>query len=567
MIIKRFILSSHLHYLMIWAAMIIFHAAISFGKNIEDLTHHFDKLDQDIQPWMFVPQSNVKDINTSLLPGAVSIREAGAGKDIKGILVEPIRINEFPLPWYFQLALMQNQNAVAGHTGSGTQINYAIGLNLAVTFSDPAVWPKDRTQRPPDTHDVQLFIVHLGASGEVTLGLPQYTTDIHPEKWLVWGRGDLGYTAMGDWQIPYIQIGNGIKEAGPANSQIYFQCQVNSPTQIGIGIKFNPYQDFTMRWIDFAGMYGPATGIWEIGPIFSCDRWIPDVLCRSIPIVRGPAPLLLGTTKNDKESNANWVAIPMPYPEKPLPQLEYLVDYCAFGSFATTDLESFSTDFDVLGYLGKGRFQLYASKMDTFSHPGYLTWTKMGKSLECFAWATPGVMDFEDFKPPWEIETCITPPEDAYNWDFDFGVGFLDDKNKDVGIWYPGVRNLPRSKRHEYFTFGDPGYKIKFDPPIPEKILSSKPIYMLIQFIDRSHVRLGFKSKAQDPWYLSKICEWSGGNGKAIQKLLFVAWNASTSTPPDGEFVGFPMYQQYLYDYIHYRYGLSTEQSQPGKRR
>jgi hypothetical protein len=542
-------------------ATVIFHASSGFGKNIEDLTQHFNKPGKDIQPWMFVPQSNIKDINTSIQPGVVSIREAGAGKDIKGILAEPIRINEFPLPWYFQLALLQNQNAVAGHTGSGTQNNYAIGLNLAVTFSDPAVWPKDRTQRPPDTHDVQLFIVHLGASGEVTLGLPQYTTDIHPEKWLVWGRGDLGYSAMGDWQIPYIQIGNGIKEAGPANSQIYFQCLVNSSTQIGIGIKFNPSQDYTMRWIDFAGMYGPATGIWEIGPIFSCDRWIPDVLCRSIPIVRGPEPLLLGTTKNGNESNANWVAIPLPYPEKPSPQLEYLVDYCVFGSFAITDLESFSTDFDVPGYLGKGRFQLYASKIDTFSRLGYLTWTKMGKSLECFAWGTPGVMDFSQFQPPWEIEACILPPEDQYNWDFDLGFGILDANDKALGYWYPGVRNLPRSKRHEYGSFhgGPSGFDVKFDPPLPESTLAAKPVYMLIQFIDPSRVRVGFKDHAAEAWHFSKITAWTGPKPEAIAKLLFIAWNASSADVPPGEDVGFPLYQPFLFDYIRYRYGLSSQ--------
>ena len=43
---------------------------------------------------------------------------------------------------------------------------YAIGLNLAVTFSDPSTWPKDRLKRPPQTREFQLLNVHLGCTGE-----------------------------------------------------------------------------------------------------------------------------------------------------------------------------------------------------------------------------------------------------------------------------------------------------------------------------------------------------------------------------------------------------------------
>ena len=55
---------------------------------------------------------------------------------------KPIKIEEYAFPWYFQLALLQNQDAVAGFAETSTQINYAIGLNLAVTFSDPSTWPE-----------------------------------------------------------------------------------------------------------------------------------------------------------------------------------------------------------------------------------------------------------------------------------------------------------------------------------------------------------------------------------------------------------------------------------------
>mgnify|MGYP006886089206 CR=1 FL=1 len=273
------------------------------AEDIRKLSHHFDDSGSDISPWMFVPKENIKYFSTSETPGLVTVRQNGKNTDIKGILTKAIDFDDYALPWCFQLSLLQNQNAVAGHTGSNTQNNYAIGLNLAVTFSDPSLWPEDRTQRPPDTHDIQLLVVHLGSSGEVTLGLPQYTTEQHPERWLVWGRGDLGYNAMGDWKIPYWEIGNGIKSGGPANSLVYFECRVESPSQIGIGIKFDPTHDYNVRWIDFTALYGSATGIWEIGPIFSCDRWIPDVLCRNIPLERGPNPILFGTEKTNGKTN------------------------------------------------------------------------------------------------------------------------------------------------------------------------------------------------------------------------------------------------------------------------
>ena len=196
---------------------------------IRQLSQHFNEPDGDYSPWTFVPKENLKDVSTSEHPGLATIREAGKGKDIKGILKDPIRIDDYPLPWEFQTSLVQSFSVLAG-VGAKTQYNTAIGLNVAVTFSDPATWPKDRTQRPPDTKEFQLLVVHLGCTGEAGVGLPQYSTEPHPETYLVWGRGDLGYSVMGDWRIPYVWIGDGAKYAGPASPQLFFRCVVKSPT-------------------------------------------------------------------------------------------------------------------------------------------------------------------------------------------------------------------------------------------------------------------------------------------------------------------------------------------------
>lgn len=527
------------------------------AKDIETLSNHFNDPGGSTAPWQFLPSENVKLTNTTETPGLLVLQEAGQGQDVKGVLPHPIRIDDYPMPWYFQLGLMQNQDAVAGTTRSRSQINYAIGLNVALTFSDPKTWPKDRSQRPADTHDMQLLVVHLGASGEVTRGLPQYTDDQHPETFLVWGRGDLGYSAMGNWNIPYHEIGNGMKAFGPASSQVYFQCRVEGPTRVGVGIKFDPTHDYHMRWLDFSQMYGAATGVWEIGPIFSCDRWIPDVLCRSIGLVRNPNGILFGV--NPGTHKPEWITQPHPQPETPLPELKYLVDFCVFGSFAGKNLSAFSSDFDIPGYLGKGRFQLYSAKMDTYSYPGFLTLTKMGRTIECFAWATPGEMSFEDFPPPWEIEACVIPPDDAYNWDVDIGFAFMDPQRKTLGYWYPGVRNLPRSGHREYADIhGSPKlFPIVFDQPAMRDALGGERIYMLFQFLERDKVRVGFRCQPEDPWTFSEVSHYDGSLGGPIQTTYFIAWNASSGQPPAGELVGFPMYQQFRFDYFHYRYGTT----------
>lgn len=129
------------------------------GQDISDLDQHFNAPGRDFAPWMFVPRDNIKELSTEQHPGLVTIYEAGAGKDLKGILKDPIKIGEYRLPWEFQTSLVQSFNLTAG-VGVKTQVNSAIGLNVALTFSDPSTWPADRTRRPPETHELQLLVVH-----------------------------------------------------------------------------------------------------------------------------------------------------------------------------------------------------------------------------------------------------------------------------------------------------------------------------------------------------------------------------------------------------------------------
>src|SRR5437016_9858842 len=94
---------------------LVFCALLSSGPpaaaaDISTLDQHFNDPGKDISPWMFVPKENIKEFSTEEHPGLATIYEAGAGKDIKGILDKPIRIDDYRLPWEFQTSLVQSFN-------------------------------------------------------------------------------------------------------------------------------------------------------------------------------------------------------------------------------------------------------------------------------------------------------------------------------------------------------------------------------------------------------------------------------------------------------------------------
>jgi hypothetical protein len=207
------------------------------GNDIRKLSQHFlDRRGTD--PWIFIPEENIKELSVAEHPGLVTIWEQGKGKDIKGVLGAPIKITDYPLPWEFHLGLVQNSLATKGL--SEKQINYAIGLNVALTFSDPSTWPKERTRQPPQTHSAQLLVVHLGNQGEnYRLGVPQVKRselnfhDHSPEVYLVYGRGDLATNVNGNWKMGYTWVGpdpadsgTWSKAGGPADHFLRFRVSL-----------------------------------------------------------------------------------------------------------------------------------------------------------------------------------------------------------------------------------------------------------------------------------------------------------------------------------------------------
>src|SRR5438309_2244513 len=73
-------------------------------KDIRKLSQQF--IDpKDLSPWIFVPRDNVKFVSLTKHPGFATIWHGEEGKDIKGILKDPIRLDDYPMPWEFHLGL------------------------------------------------------------------------------------------------------------------------------------------------------------------------------------------------------------------------------------------------------------------------------------------------------------------------------------------------------------------------------------------------------------------------------------------------------------------------------
>ncbi len=436
-------------------------ASGSNANDIRRLSQHFIERGGDLSPWMFLPKENIKDLSTAEHPGMLTIWPGERGQDIKGILKDPIRIGDYPLPWEFHLGMVQNFIAWKGL--SEKQINYAMGLNVAVTFSDPSTWPKDRSQWPPDTHSMQLLIVHLGNIGEnYRQGVPQLKRtplnmlDPSPEVYLVYGRGDLSPEARGNWNLAYPWVGpdtapsgSWSKHAGPADFVIRFRVQVMSPRNLLVGVGYGNHPGWRYRVLDVS-RFGRITGIWEIGPIYSLDRWIPNVLAKELNLDQPPAwleGLKLRNSLLEKPAAENKTLTEMgklvTTIDPPDPSFQYFLDYAVFYGSGPQNLEHLSEDFNIPGFLADQKYFIEGNAFcETHSNPGYLTATLYGMNgswAMCPIVDVYGGIDFAQRKPPFEIELVYKSPADAQPWNLWWNVGVYDEK----GNFIPGS---PESK-------------------------------------------------------------------------------------------------------------------------
>jgi len=534
--------------------------------DISQFSQHFTDPNGDIWPWRFVPDSNILRANTSEHPGMVTLWERSQGQDIKGILQTPIQVSRFPRPWEFHMGIVHNMHAKKGVVDN--QVNYAIGLNVALTFSNPSSWPTDRTQQPPNTRNLQLVVAHLGNYGEnFREGLPQVKNselnfgDPAPEVYVIYGDGDLlnGNSAKGNWNIPYTwtgymnqQPGSWKKYGGPAEYVTRFRFALVNPQVIDIGVGFRDQEGWRMARVDLSSI-GVVQGIWEIGPIVKLDNWITDTLPPALGITGPPAV------------------------EAPDPTFEYFVDYCLFYDASGPGLVGMSEEFDVPGFLGDYKYFVEGNGfVETHSNPGFLTvnlYGNTGSWAMCPIYGSAG-FNFSSNPPPFEIETSFMATDDSVPWNFWFSMAVFK-AGGGVAAWSPGIQNIPGEGLF-YINSNptdptevnlNPTINITFNPPLTQSFLSQKPLRILLQIMDTTHIRVGLKGRESDPWVFSEILDTTTrfGTMNSVAGLCPVSFQGIPGNRGWG--VGnYPNYQKLLIDYLRYRFEL-TENPAPGQGR
>lgn len=229
----------------------------------------------------------------------------------------------------------------------------------------------------------------------------------------------------------------------------------------------------------------------------------------------------------------------------------------------------FSEDFDIPGFLGDQKYYVEGNALcETFSNPGYLTVTQYGNNgswAMCPILSEPSI-DFSVRKPPFEIELAFKSPDDTQPWNLWWNVGVFDEKGS-FHYWQPGLQNVP-GRGCRFFnqwsddpvkTVRNPLLELEFDPPLPPSLLNSKPLSMLVQVPDETHLRIGFKARQGDRWVFSRAFD----SAKSFGKIAKFAYPALVSF--QGGLLGtrgwgagnYPGYQRFLIDHVRYRYGRS----------
>jgi hypothetical protein len=116
----------------------------------------------------------------------------------------------------------------------------------------------------------------------------------------------------------------------------------------------------------------------------------------------------------------------------------------------------------------------------------------------------------------------------------------------------------PPDPKFEYFVDHAVIYgsmNLEFDPERPPSLLNSRPLAMLVQVVDESHVRVGFRARAADRWLFSKTLDTKAVFGKSISKIGYPCLASfQGAAGQKGWGVGnYPSYQQFLIDYVRFR--------------
>jgi hypothetical protein len=363
---------------------------------------------------------------------------------------------------------------------------------------------------------------------------------------MIYAKGDLlSGGQQGNWDTPYYWTGyiddpvSENKHGGPADHFPRFRAKITNQSAIEIGIGFRDQEGHRNLNIN-AGQFGAITGIWEIGPIIELDNWITTTLPSQVGISGSQAV------------------------QPPDPTSEYFVDYAIFYDGSNLGIESMSEEYNVPGFLGDHKYFVEGNGfVETHSNPGHMTVNLFGNNggwETCPIYGASGV-EFSQFPPPFEMETSFIPPDDSTPWNFWYSI---TSRNTSGGFatWSPGFKNIPGQGRffmnasptNLQVIESNPTISLDFNPAIPDAIINAQQVHMLIQVLDTTHLRVGFRADPQDPWHFSDIFDTTGwGTLDYIAGTCPVIWQGVPMQAGWGT-GNHPEYQKFRIDFIRFRF-------------
>jgi len=235
------------------------------------------------------------------------------------------------------------------------------------------------------------------------------------------------------------------------------------------------------------------------------------------------------------------------------------------------NFDHLSNDFNIPGTIPFLKFFIEGDGLfDTWSNPGYLTVTFSGKKtswamcpmLDAQMTSGLGYVELDKFEPPLELEIGFVAPDDSIPWNLWHSIGIIDERGGSH-YWSPTIQNIPGKGRFyvnsvsqdPYELAENPDVDIRFAEEVPQSVMTHEPLRMLIQFMDKSHIRVGLRGPDTEPWHFSEPFDTSEQWGE-IEKF---------SLPCPGSTVGlkgakvgnYPRHLRFLIDYIRYGYGTS----------
>jgi hypothetical protein len=206
--------------------------------------------------------------------------------------------------------------------------------------------------------------------------------------------------------------------------------------------------------------------------------------------------------------------------------------------------------------------------ISTSERPGFAT-IKVGSKGKDIKGILKDPISVDEYPIPWEFHLGFGQSQSSENSRVGSGM-----PHEDPGCWHAGVQYFPEERRYRFINIDagpleikrNPNINIEFEPELPESILAHRPVYTLVQILDSSRLRVGFRTEKTAPWYFSKVFDTVQTFGKIGKFNLHTCFTGSVSNRNlRGWGIGnFPRYPRFLVDYVRYGKGLSTPSPQTG---